>query len=41
MVFLSRAILFLIPAIVTACILHDHALYFPVDYHQPTDRTYR
>jgi len=41
MVLLSRVVLFLIPAIVTACILHDHALYFPADSHQPTDRTYR
>jgi len=41
MVLLSRVILFLIPAFVTACILYDHALYFPADYHQPTDRTHR
>jgi len=38
---LYRLFLFLIPTVVTACILHDHALYFPVDYRQPAHRADR
>jgi len=38
---ITRVTLFLIPTVVIAFILHDHALYFPANYQQPTDRTDR
>ena len=39
MAFLSRVLLFLIPTIVTASVLYDHAVYFPDSRFQPSDRS--
>lgn len=39
MAFLSRVLLFLIPTIVAASVLYDHAAYLPDGRFQPSDRS--